>query len=445
MCMIDWLPDFGSTLWTLLAFVVALSVVVTVHEFGHYIVGRWSGIRAEVFSVGFGPRLFAVRDRRGTLWQVAAIPLGGYVKFAGDANAASMGSRTDGMSARQRSETMEGAGLWARFATVAAGPVFNFILSVLIFGGVAMFGGIAVDQVRVGSVLNAPPGVPNELRAGDEILAVGGQVTPDWSAFFKLPQTLNPGPQDWLVLRDGARTTVRGPDPSPARIGNVGPGSAADDAGILAGDVVLSVDGTPVSRFADLRERVGAAEGAPIALRIWRDGTGEVALTVAARETDVPNPGGGFSKRWLLGVTGGEGYFTPATRMAGPVEALQLGVTQVWDVIVQSLSGLWAMVTGAIDSCNLRGAITIADTTGAAASAGLQTFIWWIGMLSTAIGFLNLLPIPVLDGGHLALYLFEGVARRPPSPQVVNVLSFMGMALVIGLMLFGLTNDIICP
>lgn len=135
--MTDLIPQFGGTLYTLAAFLVALAVIVTVHEYGHYIVGRWSGIRAEVFSVGFGPQLAARRDRRGTLWQIAAIPLGGYVRFMGDANAASAGTGRPVDPAHRR-QTLAGAPLWARFSTLLAGPVFNFILSILIFGGFAM-------------------------------------------------------------------------------------------------------------------------------------------------------------------------------------------------------------------------------------------------------------------------------------------------------------------
>ena len=186
--MSELIPQFGGTLWTLAAFVVALAVIVTVHEYGHYIVGRWSGIRAEVFSVGFGPRLTSRRDRRGTLWQVAAIPLGGYVRFMGDANAASAGVGRPVDPALRR-QTLTGAPLWARFATLLAGPVFNFVLSILIFGGFAVVQGLPTQDVRIGSIAPSPPGIVNQLQPGDRILAIGDQPVETWADIGQAAQT----------------------------------------------------------------------------------------------------------------------------------------------------------------------------------------------------------------------------------------------------------------
>ena len=160
---------------------------------------------------------------------------------------------------------------------------------------------------------------------------------------------------------------------------------------------------------------------------------------------DLPAEGGGYVRRWLIGVTGGDSFFAPAMRTAGPVESLWLGVTQTWGIIVSSLSGMWAMISGQIGTCNLGGAISIAESTGQAASAGGGNFLWWIAVLSAAIGFLNLLPIPVLDGGHLVFYTWEAVTGRPPSDRALNLLTGIGMALVLSLMIFGLTNDLLCP
>lgn len=436
---------FAQTAGTLLAFVTALAVIVTVHEYGHYIVGRWSGIRAEVFSVGFGPRLFSRRDRRGTLWQVAALPLGGYVRFLGDDNAASAGPGR-AVDPALRRQTLQGAPLWARFATLLAGPVFNFVLSILVFAGFAIVQGLPVDEVRVGAVSEAPPAIVNDLQPGDRILALGGHPVATWRDIGALTETLPvAGQQDWQVERDGRTLTVTGPDPMPARIGGVAPRSAAADAGIRAGDVVLAIDGQPVTRFTQMREAVEAAEGRPLALRLWRPGTGELDLTLSPKLSDLPADGGGFEQRWLIGVTGGESFFSPQTRSAGPLEALGLGVGQTWGIITSSLTGMWAMISGQIGTCNLGGAISIAESTGQAASAGGANFLWWIAVLSAAIGFLNLLPIPVLDGGHLMFYAYEAVRGRPPSDKALNLLTAIGMAAVLSLMIFGLTNDLFCP
>ncbi|RNF33762.1 RIP metalloprotease RseP [Paracoccus methylarcula] len=443
--MTDLIPQFGGTLWTLAAFVVALAVIVTVHEYGHYIIGRWSGIRAEVFSVGFGPRLIARRDRRGTVWQIAAIPLGGYVRFLGDANAASAGTGLEVDPALKR-QTLTGAPLWARFSTLLAGPVFNFILSILIFGGFALVQGLPTQEVRLGEIAAAPPQVVNELQPGDRVLAIGGLPVENWRDMSRMAEDLPIAEQhDWRVERDGAEIIVTGPDPMPARITGVAPRSAAADAGLKAGDVILSIDGRPILRFSQMPEIVAAAQGQPLLLEVWRQNDGTASYSLVPKEQDIPSAGGGFEKRWLIGVTGGTSYFEPATRRAGPLEALWLGVSQTWDIIASSLTGLWAMITGQIGSCNLGGAISIAESTGQAASAGAESFLWWIAVLSAAIGFLNLLPIPVLDGGHLMFYAFEAVTGRPPSDRVLNLLTAFGMAAVLSLMIFGLTNDLFCP
>lgn len=436
--------NLGGLLWTVGAFVLALSIIVTVHEYGHYIIGRLSGIKAEVFSLGFGPRLLSRRDRHGTVWQLAAIPLGGYVRFLGDANAASAGAGVEVDPARAR-QSLTGAPLWARFATVAAGPVFNFILSILVFGGMAMWQGMPTAQPQVGALQPVPPGVQIGVQPGDLILALDGKPVSDWPTLGRIAGDLPARPAyDWTVNRDGAQVTVAGASPMPALITGVAPRSAAASAGLQAGDVILAIDGNPVLRFDELREHVTAAQGKPVLLRVWRDGQGEADYTLAPREQDLPTETG-YEKRWMIGVTGGGTYFAPATRATGPVEALGIGAGRTWDIIASSVSGLWAMVSGQIGTCNLGGAISIAESTGQAASAGGGNFIWWIAVLSAAIGFLNLLPVPVLDGGHLMFYAYEAVAGRRPSDRVVDILSALGMAAVLSLMVFGLTNDLFCP
>lgn len=442
--MMGLVSEIGGLVWTIGAFILALSIIVTVHEFGHYIVGRWSGIRAEVFSLGFGPRLASWRDRRGTVWQVAAIPLGGYVRFLGDSNAASAGSgvEVDPTHARQ---SLPGAPLWARFATVAAGPVFNFILSILVFAGVALWQGMPVAEPEVGRLHPTPPGVEIALQPGDRIMALDGRPVASWKDLGTIAAELEPrAAHDWTVLRDGQEITVAGPDPVPALLTGIAPRSPAASAGLRAGDVILAIDGKPVSRFDELRQHVEAAEGRPLLLRVWREGEGEADYTLAPREQDLPTLDG-YEKRWMIGVSGGGTFFDPATRMTGAGEALGMGVARTWDIIASSVTGLWAMISGQIGSCNLGGAISIAESTGQAASAGGSDFIWWIAVLSAAIGFLNLLPVPVLDGGHLMFYLYEAVAGRRPSDRVLDILSALGMAAVLSLMIFGLTNDLFCP
>lgn len=439
------LPDFGNFGFTVLAFVVALSVVVAVHEYGHYIVGRWCGIRAEVFSLGFGPRLWSRVDRHGTRWQIAALPLGGYVKFLGDSDAASGrdGAMIGGLSDAERRHTMHGAPLWARAATVAAGPVFNFVLSAAVFSVLIWISGILPDRPVVGQVFSLP-GHERSLQPGDLVTAIDGQPTPDMASFMAVVNALPPADSaDYVVERHGVATEFTGPFPFPPRVDQVSPLSAAAEAGLQVNDLVLRVDGAPVRSFTDIRERVNASEGRAVDLVVLRDGT-EQSLSVTPRRTDLPLAGGGFEARWLLGLSGGM-VFVPEMRRPGPVEALGYGISQVGEVISTSVSGLTHMISGAISSCNLQGPLGIAETSGAVASMGVMPFIWFIAVLSTAIGFMNLFPIPVLDGGHLLFHAWEAVTGKPPSDGVVRVLMSVGLTLLLGLMLFALRNDLMCP
>jgi len=448
--IVELIPQFGGLVYTIAAFVVALSVIVAVHEYGHYIVGRWSGIHAEVFSLGFGPVLFSRTDRRGTRWQIAALPFGGYVKFLGDADAASgKDGETLAEIYRENPEdlrhTMHGAPLWARTATVAAGPVFNFVMSIAVFTAVFMVQGVARDPLTVGEVV-ALPGAANELQSGDELISVAGIPAPgvgegaSWTAFttgLPVAEAL-----EYRVRRDGEEMTVQGPHPFPPYVYRVAPRSAAMDIDLKPGDVITAVDGAPVFAFDQLKQAVEASDGRPLLLKVWRDGA-LLDFTLAPRRTDEPTADGGFTTQWRIGIAGGMA-FEPATETAGPIEALTGGVVQTWGIIRGSLSGLWHMITGAISTCNISGPIGIAETSGAMASQGAQSFISFIAVLSTAVGMLNLFPIPALDGGHLMFYAYEAVTGKPPSDGVVRILMAIGLALILSLMVFALGNDILC-
>ena len=445
MDILGLIPSFGNLAFTLLAFIVALSVIVAVHEYGHYIVGRWSGIDAEVFSIGFGPVLFSRVDRRGTRWQVAALPFGGYVKFLGDADAASGkdAEAMEGMAETERRRTMHGAPLWARSATVAAGPVFNFVLSILVFAGFFLASGVPADRPVVGDVKPLPEAI-DALRSGDVILAVEGTPTPDNATFMSVVDGLDPAPTvTYTIERDGSEEQVEGPFPFPPLVSSVQPQSAARAADMRAGDLVLAVDGEAVTTFSELRETIVASEGAPVLLDVWREGE-LIEIALAPRSTDLPLPDGGFETRWLIGITGGL-VFEPETRRPGPGEAALMGAQQTWSIITMSLSGLYHMVTGAISSCNLSGPIGIAELSGTMASEGAADFLWFIAVLSTAVGLINLFPIPVLDGGHLVFHAWEAVTGRPPSDRALRILMAIGIALIATLMVFAVFNDIFCP
>ncbi len=438
------IPTFGNLAWTIAFFVIALSIIVAVHEYGHYIVGRWTGIKADVFSIGFGPVLYSKFDRHGTKWQVAALPFGGFVKFRGDADAAS-GKDADAMSGLNDDElrsTMHGAPLWARTLTVAAGPVFNFVLSIVVFAFLMMQIGVPTKELTVDEAFEFP-GVPQELMQGDVVLMVEGVSLTD-DQFSEAISEITPTKiATYTVRRAGQEIEVLGPWIAPTRATFVDIGMPAEKAGIQVGDIVTSANGQPIFDFAALRRITGESEGKPISLEILRNGE-IINVELSAKVQDRPTNDGGFETRYLIGMGGGA-PFSRATETPNIVDSLQLGVDRTFQVISSSVSGLSHMIAGKISTCNISGPIKIAQISGQAATAGWIQFFGFIAVLSAAVGFINLFPIPVLDGGHLVFYAFEAVFGRPPSDQALKYLMAGGLTLMLSLMLFALTNDIFCP
>ncbi len=445
MDLIGLIPSFGNLLFTVAAFVVAISVIVAIHEYGHYIVGRWSGIHAEVFSLGFGPVLASRVDRRGTRWQIAAIPVGGYVKFLGDANAASApdAALVAGLTPDERRMTMQGAPLWARAATVAAGPVFNFLFSIVVFTLVVLSQGVAKDPLTVASI-NALPFSPMELQPGDEIVSIAGVAVPNLEDQDDFLDSLPHEPYlTYSVRRDGALIDVRAPHPRTTLVVGISPQSAAMDSGLETGDVVTEIDGHPVVLFDDLRDVVSTSEGRPLPLDVWRNGE-MLKMTLTPRHRDLPMDDGGFETRWLIGISGAEFYERERVTPGLPL-ALKLGIYQTVRVAESSLSGLYHWAAGKISSCSITGPVRIAQVSAEVASQGTVDFIWLVAMLSTAIGLINLFPIPVLDGGHLVFHAYEAVFGKPPGDRAMQVLMSVGLLVVLSFMAFALTNDFLCP
>ncbi len=437
------LGEMAQLGWTLAAFLLALGIIIAVHEYGHYIVGRWTGIKAEVFSLGFGPVVASRMDHRGTRWQLAAIPLGGFVRFKGDADVASaqQTAAQDSPQGHAR-DTMAGAPLWARALTVAAGPAFNFVLSFAIFVVMTLAMGLAADRPIVGQSYPMPQN--QGLVKGDIILAINAAPTPDIETFYTIADQLAPSGQvSYTIERGGQVQELIAGHPIPPRAASVHLKSAAFGAGMQAGDVVMSIDGTPIHAFSQLPIAVEASQGAPLALTVWREGRGEMAVTLTPNRRDIPLADGGFETRWMIGLSAGL-LFEAERRNAGLLEAVQLAARQVWAVVSGTFSGIAHMIRGEISTCNISGPVGLASAMGQAASTGIETFVTMLAMVSLGVGILNLLPIPVLDGGHLVFFAYEALTRRKPNPRVLNVAVVMGLFLVLVLMAFALGNDITC-
>jgi regulator of sigma E protease len=436
------IPLIGGFVSTLLPFIVVLGIVVFVHEFGHDIVARWCGIRSEVFSIGFGPVLWSRRDSRGTLWQVAALPLGGYVKYVGDADAA---SRTDAKTLERlrpedRAYSFHGAAVWKRMLAVLAGPFFNFLLTIVVFAGIALWQGMPTERPTIGEIATLPS-VEQPLRPGDIVLEVGGTPVASFEDIYRIVAEMPaPGPLRMRVERGAETIDVAAPYPLPPLVQGVEPLSPASEAGLRAGDVILSADGRELASFEDLRQTVLSSAGRAIPLTVWRDGE-TLTLDITPKERDTDNGEGGFERRVMIGVAGAPLY-VPATETPAPWTALAYGVERMWMVITQSLTGLASILTGAIGADNLQGPLGIAQISSETASQGLINFIALIGIISTAIGLLNLFPIPILDGGHFVAFVIEAVRGKPPSPAVMQIAMSIGLGLILLLMVFATYNDI---
>lgn len=443
MDIASYIADLAGSAWTLGSFLVAIVIIVTVHEYGHYIVGRWCGIQAEVFSIGFGRRLYAWKDKRGTRWQIAAVPLGGFVRFKGDADASSRpdSAALQELSAAQQRQTMHGAPLWARAATVVAGPLANFLLALILFAAVILWKGVAVDQPTIGAMKDVPFATQH-LQVGDTITKVEGQATPDLSTFVSVANASADKPVvTYQVTRANQSLTLQGPNPLPPYAVSVQSRSAAEGAGIEAGDVIIKAAGQDIASFSQLPKLIEASGGAPVELTLWRDGqTRDVTLT--PRRQDLPTADGGFETRWLIGVTG-DMIFDPLTRTPSLREAVTLAWAQGWYMAKVNLTAVPEMLRGKISSCNLSSPINMAGAFGVAARSGWEDFINLMALVSLSIGLFNLFPVPVLDGGWLVFFGYEAVTGRRPNARVSQLLTLMGVGILAALMLFAVFNDVI--
>ncbi len=446
-----------SALYMLVGTLVALGVLVTIHEFGHFWVARRCGVKVLRFSVGFGSPLLRWHDRQGTEFIVAAIPLGGYVKM--------LDEREGDVPPELLDQSFNRKSVKQRIAIVAAGPVANFLLALLFFWVLAMLGSQQVRPV-IGAVEAGSLAQAAGLQAGQEIVAINGKPTTGWTAVnlqlvTRLGETgqldvavREPGSSVDSLLRIELDNWLRGAD-EPDPIASLGirpwrpvlepvlaqldPKGPAFAAGLKEGDRLLALNGQALADWQQLVDQVRGLPGKSITLQIERQGQQlDVPLTLAAR-----GEGETLTGYMGAGVAGGE---WPAEMLRevrfGPLEAVAEGARNTWAMSVLTLNSLKKMLFGELSVKNLSGPITIAKVAGASAESGLSDFLKFLAYLSISLGVLNLLPIPVLDGGHLLFYLVEWVRGRPLSERVQGWGMQIGISLVIGVMLLALVNDL---
>ena len=439
-------PLFSGVLHPVISFIVSLSIIVFVHEYGHYIVGKWTGIKADVFSVGMGPVVLSRVDNNGTTWQLAAIPFGGFVKFKGDANISSshVDPKTSAYNKRDLRATLHGAPLWARTATVAAGPVFNFVFSIIIF--FSLF--VSVGQVREPLTISKINPLPfiNQLKEGDEIISISGYQPSSASSIKNMLEyidNIDKKSIEYEVRRNGEIFNLSGPPVDLPRISGLVPLSAAVEASLNTGDVILEINGEPINKFNQLKEAVEKSAGSPINLTVWREEK-IFQTTIVPKREDIPQPEGGFITKWRIGIIGSIYPFELLTESIPVLQAIKLSFFQTYSIITSSINGLYHIIAGNISTCNLSGPIEIAEISSHMAKEGLQSFIQTLALFSAAIGFMNLLPIPVLDGGHLVFFAYEAIFKKPPNQKAFSALMTVGFAFILFFMMFAIFNDYFC-
>jgi len=445
-----------ETLHTTLAFIVAIALLIAVHEYGHFIVARKLGIKVEKFSIGFGPSLISWWSRdREVQYVIAAIPLGGYVKMLGENPTEQGEGDKQLLSDEEKLRAFDVQPPWKRASVAVAGPLFNFLFAVLAYMSIGWIGQSVMPPV-IGNIAPASVAEQSGMLEGDIIRSLNGSPVYSWVQVEEKMKRVAGESAVMEVGRNGTTIPLRFFLPSTEKdvllinvsetalgifpgvkvvIDSVAADSAAEQGGILPGDHIIQAQSEPVTNIRELIETVRSRAGEPVSIQVQRDGT-ILNLTVVPA-TDESGHG-------RIGVRlAASPIHEPVVYRMGVVEGLFFGFERTWEMTTMTIQVLGKMVTSAISPENLGGPIAIAQLAGKTAELGLVAFMSFLALISVNLAVLNLLPVPVLDGGHLVYIALEKVRGKPLSPATMERTQVVGIGLIVVLMLFAFYNDLL--
>jgi regulator of sigma E protease len=450
----------SSALTYVLSALVALGALIFIHELGHFLVAKASGVGVERFSLGFGPRIWSMR-RGETEYCLSIVPLGGYVKMTGEeAHGEELIHPEAAAPAGDPSRSFAAKPLWVRALIVFAGPGMNFVLAALIFSVIFVVVGVQVYPTTVGRVLPDSAAAAAGLRTRDEVVAVDGQKIQHWGELEERVVQAEGRPLTLTVARGGeqrqvavtpkrvpARTPFGEPSEAwslgaspylPPVVGEVMPGMPAAEVGLLPQDRVVALNGQPVETWDELADGISKQPGQPATLTVERGGS-RMEISVTPRAVTERDPLGQETQVGRIGIS----RATSQTFLrSDPLTALVKGVTRTWDVTVLTAVSIWKLVTGTIPASNIGGPLQISMVAGQQAQQGLVSYAFFVALISVNLAILNLLPVPMLDGGHLLFFAIEAVLGRPLSVRKREIAQQVGLALLMLLMVFALFNDL---